>query len=49
MTTHTHTHALTQWHDADKIKRLTNSVGQLDFHQIPLNVKFRVKGGEHDL
>lgn len=30
-------------------KRPTNSVGQLDFHQIRLNVKLRVKGGEHDL
>lgn len=32
-----------------KKKRLTNSVGQLDFHQVPLNVKLRVKGREHAL
>lgn len=24
-------------------------MGQLDFHQVPLNVKLRVKGGEHAL
>lgn len=35
---------------AGKIKKkLTNSVGQLDFHQVPLNVKLRVKRGEHAL
>lgn len=41
---------MTTWHTVYTIKkRPTNSVGPLDFHQVPLNVKLRVKGGEHVL
>lgn len=50
MQTHTHATMMTTWHNVYKIKkRPTNSVGPLDFHQVPLNVKLRVKGGEHVL